>query len=442
MVGRLQQFLRSACCVAPVSVVPATPVPQPPTSAHRVENCTSRLHRLGTRTAGRLSDAFSSSSSLQFEQTLAQWVQGAPAIEVVQRTEAARRISVAYRKHNAALDLGKLNLTTLPSCLRDLSSLQILNVRLNRLTSLPDLPPFLQRLMTQKNRLLALPILPATLRELHAGHNALTSLPPMPQWVTLLHVDYNRIERLDPFPPGLVSFSAAHNLLDELPFLPSTLRRLIVGDNRLRHLPSLQPVQQPGESTWNCLIDVSDNALCDLPPSFESARPNGRFDNNPWSPAALGRLAALPGVTIIDDRREDGVQIVIDTRPQWESMLFDDRRLKKYPANKMTRSWTGITDTPPRRRSQVPVTVRVPPPPVFMLLPPEIKRLIECYWQSNRSVHGPDENTFNNFRLGPYTEEVVWCENASQAIWPLRPEVIALRRQYDSMLEQMMFTGD
>lgn len=442
MVGRLQQFLQSTCCVAPVSVTAEAPAPQSHAPAHSRESGISRLHQLGARTAARLNGAFSSPASLQFEQTLAQWVRAAPAIEVVQRKEAARRISVAYRKHNAVLDLGKLNLTTLPSCLRDLSSLQILNIRLNRLSSLPDLPPFLQRLMTQKNRLLTLPILPATLRELHAGHNALTSLPPIPQWVTLLHVDYNRIERLDPFPSGLVSFSAAHNLLDELPFLPPTLRRLIVGDNRLRYLPSLQPVQQAGESTWICLIDVSDNALSDLPDSFESGRPFGRFDNNPWSTPALGRLAALPGATIIDDRREDGVQIVVNNRAQWESMMFDNPMPLNYSCGEPGRSWTGIVDTPPRRRSQVPVTVRVPPPPVFMLLPPEIKRLVECNWQPNRLVDGADESMFNNFRVGRYTEQVVWCENAGQALWPLRPEVVTLRRQYNSMVQKMMFTGD
>lgn len=316
MVGPLQQFLQQASCVEAASATLDVPVTLLPATPPRVTGALSHLQRLGTYATSCMTGGSLSPTTLLFRRTLEQWVRDATATEAGPRQEAARRISTAFRKHSAALDLATLGLTSLPPCLQALSSLQILNIRSNRLATLPELPPFVQRLMVQKNRLTVLPALPVTLRELHAGRNALTSLPMVPQWVTLLHVDYNRIERLAPFPSGLVSFSASHNRLDELPYLPPTLRNLIVGNNRLRELPALRPIQQPGESTWNYLIDVSDNALSGLPSSFESARPNGRFDNNPWSDTALARLAALQGATIIDDRPGNGTRLVINNRPQ------------------------------------------------------------------------------------------------------------------------------
>ena len=87
------------------------------------------------------------------------------------------------------------------------------------------------------------------------------------------------------------------------------------------------------------------------------------------------------------------------------------------------------------------MTVRVPPPQVFMLLPPQMMPLIECYCLPNGRIHGSDEAEFmfRNLFCAPYTGEVVWCEHASQAVWPFQPEIIALRRRFERMNDAMAF---
>ena len=113
------------------------------------------------------------------EEYLAQWNRWAEAggDDGGNRAEAVRRVSEWFSLNcpEQPLFLCRFDLTDLPDAFP--GWLQKLDVRRNRLTSLPTLPVSLKRLTAEDNRLTSLPALPTSLEVLRASNNPLASLP-------------------------------------------------------------------------------------------------------------------------------------------------------------------------------------------------------------------------------------------------------------------------
>ncbi|UWU75677.1 NEL-type E3 ubiquitin ligase domain-containing protein [Bradyrhizobium huanghuaihaiense] len=173
------------------------------------------------------------------------------------REEALRRLNA--RGEATRLDLESLSLTSLP---RLPTGIVVLDVPLNRLTTLPDnLPASLQRLDVRGNQLTSLPALPTELRGLEASSNRLRSLPELlPAALEFLGLNHNQLLDLPEVLPASLQFlHASHNQLTNLPeVLPATLQFLDVSENQLTRLPEALPASLQ-------FLDASRNQLTSLP---------------------------------------------------------------------------------------------------------------------------------------------------------------------------------
>lgn len=96
----------------------------------------------------------------------------------------------------------------------------------NQLTLLPELPSQLKTLECASNYLSVLPALPATLEKINCQVNELTVLPPLPLSLTELNCRYNLLQRLPPLPNGLMFLGCVDNRLAMLPDIPSSVKCL------------------------------------------------------------------------------------------------------------------------------------------------------------------------------------------------------------------------
>jgi len=134
------------------------------------------------------------------------------------------------------LDLSNIRLMSLDGF--DLTGVTELDCSKNLLTSLPSLPPALERLDCENNRLTSLPSLPPALERLDCDNNRLTSLPPLPPSLKVLHCSDNQLTSLPPLPSSLEVLQCSINQLTSLPPLPDSLR-LLYCNNPLTSLPDL-----------------------------------------------------------------------------------------------------------------------------------------------------------------------------------------------------------
>ena len=113
----------------------------------------------------------------------------------------------------------------------------LLDVRGQRLTSLPPLPQNITEIICSGNQLRCLPVLPPHLVRLVCSNNLLQELPEMPTSLQVLDCSKNFIEYLpDLEHTSLASLICSENLLKDLPILPNTLRCLSCHTNRLAYL--------------------------------------------------------------------------------------------------------------------------------------------------------------------------------------------------------------
>lgn len=113
-----------------------------------------------------------------FEDQVKQWAQIGPDTNQVHRTQAMERIISAHRHSATALDLGGLDLTSMPD-LSGLNRLQSLYLGGNRLTELLTLPSSLRHLDVSDNSFSDLSSVPQGLRLLNMGNNPLFGSVPL-----------------------------------------------------------------------------------------------------------------------------------------------------------------------------------------------------------------------------------------------------------------------
>lgn len=134
------------------------------------------------------------------------------------------------------LNLGGLNLKTLPPLP---NNVKILNISFNQLRTLPRLPDSLKLLFCTHNKLTSLPSLPNSLNSLYCSVNKLTSLPTLPNTLDSLYCDHNKLTSLPTLPDSLYLLHCHNNKLTSLPSLPDRLKYLNCDYNELTTLPTL-----------------------------------------------------------------------------------------------------------------------------------------------------------------------------------------------------------
>ena len=146
-------------------------------------------------------------------------------------------------------------------------SLKYLYCNYNQLSTLPELPKSLKYLYCNNNELSILPKLHHTLEILVCNNNNLTQLPPLPQGLLKLNCNYNNLQLL----PGYIYFGLQRRLLNSEPLdtdyksdtLPPSLLELSCANNLLVTLPNLTNIQ-----LLNCSYNRLDK-LPELPDSLE-----------------------------------------------------------------------------------------------------------------------------------------------------------------------------
>lgn len=158
---------------------------------------------------------------------------------------------IQYFDNLINLDVSLNQITSLSDLPSSLSSLRCTN---NQLTSLPDLPnmtdlnfahnsisvlpnlPNIVSLNCESNQLTSLPLLPG-ITTLHCGGNYLSSLPNFPL-IQNLYCESNQLTDLLSY-PNLMYLNCSYNLISTLPTLSSSLIELRCDNNRLKVLPKL-----------------------------------------------------------------------------------------------------------------------------------------------------------------------------------------------------------
>ena len=118
--------------------------------------------------------------------------------------------------------------------------LEVLRCVMTNITSLPDLPKSLRRLICFDSKLNSLPPLPEGLEDLHCDNNNLTCLPVLPKSLINLSCCFNRIKVLPELPEKLQKLFCTNTEIKVLPALPASLYHLSCGAcKKLGSLPTL-----------------------------------------------------------------------------------------------------------------------------------------------------------------------------------------------------------
>jgi len=134
------------------------------------------------------------------------------------------------------LTCGGNQLQTLPKLPKSLIWLSCHN---NLLQSLPKLPNSLLGIYCYGNHLSTLPKLPKTLERLYCSENDILKLPKLPKTLNILSCHKNRLETLPTLPKSLSVLRCTNNHLQTLPNLPSTITNLSCFNNPLVFIPPL-----------------------------------------------------------------------------------------------------------------------------------------------------------------------------------------------------------
>ncbi len=134
------------------------------------------------------------------------------------------------------LDLSDRNLTELPNLIR-FYKLTRLNISMNKLKELINIPPRLKELNCSNNNIINIVSLPLSLEVFNCQFNKLKELPTLPNTLKVFNCSYNEIIILPIIPDRLKIFYCSDNILTELPLLPSNLKILECSYNCITRLP-------------------------------------------------------------------------------------------------------------------------------------------------------------------------------------------------------------
>lgn len=236
-----------------------------------------------------------------------------------------------------ALDLSGLGLTTVPPLPPDLEKLDLGD---NQLSRLPDhLPKALRSLGVARNQLDALPAnLPAQLQKLYANENQLNVLPKhLPERLQKFHVGSNYLSALPArLPESLRELDASYNRLSTLPDrLPRHLQKLYVSLNRMSTLPGRLPdgLQR---------LDVFSNLLSAFPPGLLNVRTLVELSDNPLPATVLHRLQQITSAPDYQGPRILFSMTALEALPTLDSVRPLGDAMQNWLGQESA-PWTGFT---------------------------------------------------------------------------------------------------
>ena len=183
------------------------------------------------------------------------------------------------------------------------TSLSVLNVNNNVLTSLPNFPASMSYIDCSYNQLTSLN-LPLTLSYLNCSNNQLTSLPPvLPSGSYILLAGNNNLTFLpSTFPDSMISMSIDNNLSLSVPpiYLPADLEYFSLNNCPVGSLPTFNwPVGITYLSAQSCSLVTMDSIVSSILSNVVTYSPtydNGYIDlrgNGTPSPPTLANLSTL-----------------------------------------------------------------------------------------------------------------------------------------------------
>jgi Leucine-rich repeat (LRR) protein len=175
------------------------------------------------------------------------------------KREAFDRVFARVPPNTVSLYVTGIGLESLPS-MKHLTQLKNLDISVNGLQELPELPEGLIMLDCSSNHLTSLKNTPSTVRFLVGSRNEISTLSWLPQGLTSLAVPYNKLEDIDGFPPSLTLCNMSYNQLTFLPPLPATIQQLDCMHNNLVELPASLP------TSLQRLLCSGNPRLLHLPP--------------------------------------------------------------------------------------------------------------------------------------------------------------------------------
>lgn len=135
--------------------------------------------------------------------------------------------------------------------------LETINCSFNLLTGITTLPPLLKYLYCSNNQISNISSVPNSLLYLYCGTNQLSNLPLLPNTLQVMGVSENEFNNLPTLPDSLLVLTCYENYLTNLPTLPNNLQQLYCGFNLISNIPSLP-------NTLNTL-SCSSNPITSLP---------------------------------------------------------------------------------------------------------------------------------------------------------------------------------
>lgn len=205
------------------------------------------------------------------------------------------------------------SLTRVPDLLR-FNQLIVVNIKDNRLTSLPKMGSSVRILFCSHNMFTELSELPPNLVELDCANNKLSSLPELPHTLTMLDCSYNLLCSLPSLPSTLTTLDCFHNMLKTIPLLEHTsLTKLVCLVNNLTALPPLPITLKQLNVGYNKI-----NYLPELPSKLEVLCANNNYITQlPEIPLSLRKLVANNNkIEIIQPfSRYYGLYTVLDSNP-------------------------------------------------------------------------------------------------------------------------------
>lgn len=188
--------------------------------------------------------------------------------------EALQKIEEAKRSGSADLDLSGLGLATIPDSLAQLTNLQTVELRRNRLTAIPESLAHLSKLehlSLSNNQLTVIPdflVQPTNLRRLNLSYNQLTAIPDsLAQLTSLrdLELDGNQLTAMPASLDKLTNLQYLSLGGNQLPAIPASLAQLenllgiYLSGNQITEIPDFF-----AQLTKLQILYLSDNRISEI----------------------------------------------------------------------------------------------------------------------------------------------------------------------------------
>ena len=138
------------------------------------------------------------------------------------------------------LDLSLKQLTEIPEEIKELKKLTKINLELNQITEINNLPEGLEDLRLSKNDIKIIDNLPSTLKYLDLSYNQIQEINNLPNQLKCLKINFNKIIEIKNLPLTLEQLELENNFINEIPIEILHLKQLrsfSCVDNPINYIP-------------------------------------------------------------------------------------------------------------------------------------------------------------------------------------------------------------